>query len=422
MQHGDSIGDPPIITTLLVPLEQVRASLGPAMVPDDSLLWALRTTATRAADTDLEHSAGLRTLMSGWSTTSGDGAMAVLHTTREEIGSLADRSPQYAALLQDAYTTNAEAAAKVDRIIAQFRHDARGVASAAQTTADSDRITALATSALDDALAVVESARTRMQGYTQRAAAMQNAAPVNIPGAVEIAEPYSDHVTEPAAAWGAPSTTTAGWGAPSARVNTPGVGTPGVSPAPQVDPMVLVQAQLQSQLIAAGVKLGGSLIDAGVKLGTSVIDKGATLVGKAIDAAAKTADTAIKEGALKLPNPTATPAPAPGTALPSGPGTPTIDFGASSPPNVDQPSPTEPAPATPAVVPHTPVIPPASAVPAKPAPPAMAPPAPPASAMPVPPATPPSDQEHKRRSGQLGVTVPVPPSENNVIAPPPPQP
>lgn len=139
------------MAALVQPLLELRAALGTGTtVPDQTLVSALQAAVERVADTDPEHARGLHALESSWDT--GADAVPVLRRTRHEIGTVADHGPRYLTLLADAHATNAAAARGVDRIITEFRRDAREVVDTATTAPDADRVIDLASRALRDAI------------------------------------------------------------------------------------------------------------------------------------------------------------------------------------------------------------------------------------------------------------------------------
>ncbi|GAB2721869.1 hypothetical protein [Nocardia thraciensis] len=401
---SDPTGDPPIVTRLVEPLLALRASLGNGVgVPDEAISAALSSASARAAETEAPHRDGLHAIESTWTGKGSDAAVPSLRTTQTEIGDISDRGPAYLAVLADAQSTSSRAATKVDKIIEDFRRDARIILDNASSSPDTDAVIARASRALRDALGTVNTARGEMDDHTRR---------------LDRMEPLT--VTTPSGVgqgWG--GTQGQSWSTAPGQVST----VPGQAPGQPMDPALVAQMQLQQQLISAGVEVGTTAITAGVDIGTHLIDKIAEVGTHTIDTVAASADKAITEAI----NPGASDG-----ATSGGSGSSKLfDFGGGTgqsgqstssgtapgvviPPAANAPGGAEkadakPAPAAPppsSILPETPA--PADPAPApKPQAPNHVPPGA-AGGLAMPPPSSSNDQEHKPRGeGQLGVTVPA---------------
>ncbi|GAA5064104.1 hypothetical protein [Nocardia callitridis] len=426
---SDPSVDPPIVAALVRPLLELRAALGSGVgVPNQAATTALSSATAQTADTEAPHRDGLHALESTWTSRGAGAAVPALRNTHTEIGEISDRGPQYLAVLGDAHATSARAARNVDKIIADFRSDAREIIGNASSAPDTDAVIERGAQALRDALTAVNSARTEMSDHTRR---LDEMGPLTVTKPVALSDDsdtfdFGDSDSSgDSSSFGGSDTTTSSFGAPRtfAQPGAPTQFAPGGLPAgtgQPMDPALMAQMQLQQQMVAAGVKLGSTAISAGVDIGTHIIDKIAEVGTHTIDKVAAAADKAIPE----LINPGSTKNgengkdPKSENAL--------FDFGgdAGGSTNSDKPAPgTDSGDSNstqdrePALVPPKPQFRPAPAPslpfhaeePATPPAPKPQEPAAPAphGGMVVPP-TPPSggDQEHKPREGQLGVTVP----------------
>ncbi|MBF6327456.1 hypothetical protein [Nocardia transvalensis] len=418
--------DPPIVQTLVQPLLDLRASLGSGVgVPDEAVATALSNASAQAADTERPHRDGMHGLESTWTGPAADAAVPTLRTTQTRIGEISDRGPAYLSLLADAQATSARAARKVDRIIEDFRRDARTILGNATAAPDTDAVITRATQALREAIKTVQAAQTEMDDHTQRLSEM---------------EPLT--VTTPTGA--APTWNGTGqYGVGGTATNQ--YGAPGTTQP--MDPALAAQLQLQQQLIQAGVQVGTAAINAGVDIGTHLIDKIAEVGTHAMDTVAASVNNVVDTAVPELIRPGSTTGgdgstgskifdfggnqPS-GQSSPSTPGVviPPAPNAAPAPNNSSAPAPSASGPganpAKPEVRPEPAPQPPASTAPPAPEPPppaAAAPPAPDQSghgggvaggmAMPPPQAN--NDQDHKPREGQLGVTVPAAVAEEETV-------
>lgn len=396
--------DPPIIATLVEPLLKLRASLGTGVeVPSETIVKALSSASTQAADSEGPHRDGLHALESTWTSDAASTAVPALRTTQTEIGEISDRGPAYLSVLGDAQATSARAARKVDRIIADFRRDARAILSTATSSPDTDAVIDRAAQALREAITTVTQARTEMDDHTRRLDGM---------------DPLT--VTTPA-------------GVRNTYNGTGGTAqfTPGATGQP-ADPVLAAQVQLQQQLINAGVQLGTAAIDAGVSIGTRLIDKIAEVGLKAMDTVAATVNKGLDKAIPELLRPGSTTNNPTGSGATSPSGTsskPTIDFGTGTQSNPSTGSnPGGQAPFAQNGTSNT-AKPPTSQPPSgpfgtnteapEPRPSAPAPAAQPGptGGMMVPPGTQAGeDREHKPRDGQIGVTTPAAAEETVPVA------
>ncbi|WP_194835384.1 hypothetical protein [Nocardia sp. XZ_19_369] len=400
--------DPPIVAALVAPLRALRAALGTGdPTPNPALMSVLQNATADAADTDGEHAHGLYTLESSLQTSAD--AIPTMRTTRSEISAIVDQAPQYLAVLRDAYISNAEAAQRVDAVIARFRRDSREVVDTATTESDADRVIALASTAFRDALSEVTGAQEQMDQYQSKLHGLQPVPLSTPPGFTPtpgvLVVPTRNGVDE--FGYGQGGSTPNGQGPSDFGVN----GSPQLPvqvPGQPVDPAIqraAIEAQIQGQLIAAGVQLATAVIDAGVEIGVKAIDRLADVGGKALEVVAAGASEAIKEG---LRPGGGTPV-QPGSMPPAAPAAPNGQFDFGGPPDkpvVPPPAALNAGPGTSTPEPK-PGPPPddngeAAEPPSSPAPPTPPPTPPLATAPVVPPASPPPPGSPKR--GQLGVT------------------
>ncbi len=412
---SDPTVDPPIVATLVQPLLALRASLGTGVAaPDAIITTALSNASTQAADTEGPHRDGVHALESTWTGPGSDATVPALRTTQTQIGDISDRGPAYLGVLSDAHTTSARAAGRVDRIIADFRSDARTILGNAKSAPDTDAVINRATQALRDAITTVTSARTEMDDHSRRLDAM-GPLTVTTPAGLSDSSSLGDDTT---------SDRPSGYSAsPAPSVAIPG--QLGAAPGQPIDPAQLAQLQLQQLLIQAGVDIGTSAINAGVDIGTHLIDKIAEVGTHTIDTVASSVDQAIPQ----LINPdnadktnpagtSGTPGDSQSKLFNFGPGLGHTAPGTTGPgsiiPGAPGDKPTDKPDATPAS-PPPPIVPPvgdsgAAPMPKPPVPaPAPEPPAHPggvAGGMALPPPAG-GGQDHKPRDGQLGVTVPA---------------
>jgi|GEM_PF-4607329 len=418
--------DPPIVARLVQPMLALRASLGTGVsTPNAAIVAALTKSTTQAADTEAPHREGMQALESTWAGPAADAAVPALRTTRTQIGDISDRGPQYVQALTDAQATSSRAAQQVDGIIYGFRRDARTILSNAKAAPDTDAVITRATQALREAITAVNTAKTEMDGHTQKLTAM---GPLTVTTPVDLSSNYSGDGTPTYSSdlsnsngsnsngsnnYGSnnysPDNNASYTGAPNAVVN-------GGNSQP-LDPATAAQLQLQEQLISAGVNVGSDAISAGVNIGSELIDKIAEVGEHAIDQGATVAEQAIPQlinpsssggtaGAttpslFNFGGPAAQSTPAPqagsGSIIPPTPGA-----AASSPP---APTNTTPGTSAPAPTPDPKPAPPPPSDTSTPAPPPPAAP-PPAAGLALPPA-PGTGGGDAKRDGQLGVTAPA---------------
>ncbi len=309
---SDPTADPPIVATLIEPLLALRASLGTGVAtPNDVVTSALSNASTQAADTEGPHRDGVHALESTWTGPGSAATVPALRTTQTQIGDISDRGPAYLGVLADAHTTSARAAGRVDRIIADFRRDARTILGNAKSAPDTDAVINRASQALRDAITTVTSARTEMDDHSRRLDAM---GPLTITTPAGLSNtPSSDDTPDLPSAFGA---------SPGQPTAIPG--QPGTVPGQPVDPAQLAQLQLQQLLVKAGVDVGTSAINAGVDIGTHLIDKIAEVGTHTIDTVASSVDQAIPQlinpdNADKT-NPAGTPGNSQGKLFDFGPG------------------------------------------------------------------------------------------------------
>ncbi|MEU7145788.1 hypothetical protein ABZ942_40540 [Nocardia sp. NPDC046473] len=431
--HLDPNVDPPIVAALVRPLLQLRSTLGTGVgVPNQTATSALSSASTQAADVEAPHRDGLHALESTWTSRGADAAVPALRTTQTEIGEISDRGPAYLSVLGDAHATSARAAQTVDRIIADFRRDAREILGNATAAPDTDAVIARASQALRDALTTVDTAQTEMNSHSRR---LDEMGPLTVtqPSGVTTAQPGTTAQFMPS---GTSQYSTDGTGQYNPGQYYPGSTAPGIGGTGQpVDPALAAQLQLQQQLISAGVQVGTAAINAGVDIGTNIIDKiaevGTHIIDKvadvgthAIDTVAAGADKAVTEAirpgsttgdqSTGTSNSSTSPklfdfgggaGTRPSTPSTStGPGTviPPSQHGSAPTAPVDTPAPPVSVPAPAPDVPEQP-----SDTPSKSASPDQQshPGTGGGVAMPPPPRA--DDPEHKPKDGQLGVTVPT---------------
>ncbi|MGW0058105.1 hypothetical protein [Nocardia nova] len=344
-----TVPDPPIVAALVAPLRALRASLGTgAAVPHETITAALTAAAAHIGATEKPHRDGLHAVESTAAGAVADTAVPAMRTTATEIGALGEHAPAYLAALGAAHATTSTAAAKVDRIIDDFRADARRIAGTATAAPDNDAIIDRATTALRDAITTVTAAKTEMDGHTRTVAELgpgtlttpQNWAPTSAPswGPNSAGWPTSPG-TWPTAPGGW-STAPAGWSTAPPPVLYPPTATIPAATA-GMDPATAAQVQMQGAALQAGVQLGSTALQAGVQIGTDLIDKAAEVITHGIDTGGKlgekAVDTAVPQllaGATGKPatGPDGKPAdPADPAAPPTGdgahPGAAVFDFG-----------------------------------------------------------------------------------------------
>lgn len=386
---ADPSVDPPIVAALVRPLLALRSSLGTGVgIPNETATSALSSASTKAADTEGPHRDGLHALESTWTSRAADAAVPALRTTQTQIGDISDRGPAYLSVLTDAHATSGRAAQRVDQIIAEFRRDAREILGNATTAPDTDAVITRATQALRDALATVTNARSEMDDHTRK---LDGMGPLTVTTPAGVAQGQAG---QPGAAGQfVPGTAAQGTGQP-------------------MDPALAAQLQLQQQLISAGVQIGTAGISAGVDIGTHIIDKIAEVGLHTIDTVAASADKAISEAihpgstthddsSKSSPNSSKL-FDFGGGAQDSKPGTSTGPGASTSAPTAKSDAPKPQSRPIPGTGPFAESAPAPATRPDQQARPG------PAGGMVIPPTPPPTgtDQEHKPRGGQLGVTVP----------------
>ncbi len=416
-----AVPDPPIVAALVAPLRALRDSLGSgASVPHETISAALTAAAAHVDATEKPHRDGLYAVESTAAGSVADTAVPAMRTTATEIGALGDHAPAYLAALGAAHTTTSTAAAKVDRIIADFRADARHIVGTATAAPDNDAVIDRASTALRDAITTVTAAKTEMDGHTRVVSDLG-------PGTVTTPQTWTP---TPIPNWGGQNpagTAPAAWSAPppySPPTNPPPAAIPATTTP--MDPATAAQVQIQSAALQAGVQLGSTALQAGVKIGTELIDKTAEVITHGIDTAGKlgekAVDTAVPEllsGATGEPAPDATGKPGADPDAPTAdgahPGAALFDFGG---PAALHPAPSVTGPGLLLPSDHpSPAATPAPVTPSHPTPTTTPPPTTPGpeggrptTAAVVPPASGPGPQASARphRGGQLGVTVAAP--------------
>ncbi|MEU8894529.1 hypothetical protein [Nocardia sp. NPDC048505] len=372
------------VKALIAPLLQLRDAVGDGTEPSPETTAALAAAADAAESTESPVRTGIYQLES---TDSAEVVLPTVKKTGSQVSTLGANSNALRSLLTKAYSTRSTAAAKLDRLIAEFRGKANPMAESAQSQADVDKIIRLARDYIADGITVVDTAREEMSTLQRQANALTN----NSSDDKSTLKKY---------------------------LSQSGIGGDDFDDGENddVDDVTDAQTALQKALISggvtlgkevisAGVTLGTEIIDALVSLGTEVIDKAAGLGEKAIDELATTAQQAMSPQTA-APG-TTTPAPGTGTPNSNGAGAGTGPFGVGGN-NTSAPRPSEPAAqAKPTTQDPTTADPatPAPSVPRTPAP-AQAAPAP---GLVVPPVAKPNDQGQdqdrpKPRTGQLGVT------------------
>ncbi|MEU6561094.1 hypothetical protein [Nocardia nova] len=412
---SDPTVDPPIVATLVQPLLALRASLGTGVAaPDAVITTALSSASSQAADTEGPHRDGVHALESTWTGPGSDATVPALRTTQTQIGDISDRGPAYLGVLSDAHTTSARAAGRVDRIIADFRSDARTILGNAKSAPDTDAVINRATQALRDAITTVTSARSEMDDHSRRLDAM-GPLTVTTPAGLSDSSLLDDDTT---------SDRPSGYSASPA----PSLAIPGqlaATPGQPIDPAQLAQLQLQQLLVQAGVDVGTSAINAGVDIGTHLIDKIAEVGTHTIDTVASSVDQAIPQlinpdNADKTSPAGTSGGDAQGKLFDFGPGVGHNNPGTTGPGAIipgapgdkpDKPAdkpdgPPPPAAALPPTDNPTPAIPRTLAPAPAPPPEQPAHPGGVAGGMALPPQAS-GGQDHKPRDGQLGVTVPA---------------
>ncbi|MBO0856578.1 MAG: hypothetical protein J2P18_22755, partial [Nocardia sp.] len=348
-QYSDSEVDPPIVATLVKPLQELRAALGTGVAtPNPAIATALSSAASQAADTEGPHRQGVHALESTWTGPGSDATVPAIRKTQTQIGDISDRGPAYLSVLQDAHGTSARAAGRVDQIIADFRSDARTILGNAKSAPDTDKLINRATHALRSAITTVTAARTEMDDHSRRLdqmgpltvttpAGLQTSSTGTTPAARQTGETFdgplsnsegdssssslggnssqgeSETPSSPSSSFNSqsPSSTSpsgySGLTGQSPLGGQSGGMTPQVQlpPGQPVDPAQLAQLQLQQLLVQAGVQLGTTAINAGVSIGTDLIDKIAEVGSHAIDTVASTGEKIADKAIPKLLDPDA---------------------------------------------------------------------------------------------------------------------
>ncbi|WP_280340616.1 hypothetical protein [Nocardia neocaledoniensis] len=265
----------PVVALLEVPLLELRKSLGTntSAVPDADLVAALTSASTATSATEDPHRLGLYALES---TETAAPATPALRQTATEVSAAADRGQRLSTLLGQAHSTQASAAAKVDAIIADFRAKAKAAAPAVNGN-NLDAIVELAEEAITEAVGVVGTASTEMDGYTRNTRELTS----DLGGTNGVTVPQGATEVAPGVyVLGTGGTSTDTWDSDSSTTTT-------------TDPATAAQIALQEALIDGGVSLGTAAIDAGVTFGTHLIDKIAEVAMHGIDKGAELATTGI---------------------------------------------------------------------------------------------------------------------------------
>lgn len=265
----------PVVALLEVPLLELRKSLGTntSAVPDADLVAALTSASTATSATEDPHRLGLYALES---TETAAPATPALRQTATEVSAAADRGQRLSTLLGQAHSTQASAAAKVDAIIADFRAKAKAAAPAVNGN-NLDAIVELAEEAITEAVGVVGTASTEMDGYTRNTRELTS----DLGGTNGVTVPQGATEVAPGVyVLGTGGTSTDTWDSDSSTTTT-------------TDPATAAQIALQEALIDGGVSLGTAAIDAGVTFGTHLIDKIAEVAIHGIDKGAELATTGI---------------------------------------------------------------------------------------------------------------------------------
>ncbi|MEV0437287.1 hypothetical protein [Nocardia sp. NPDC050413] len=285
----------PVIALLEVPLLELRKALGTntSADPDPAVVSALTSASAATTATEDPHRLGLYALES---TDTAAPATPALRRTATEVSAAADRGERLSTLLGQAHTTQANAAAKVDAIIAEFRRKAKSAAPAVNSN-NLDAIVELAEEAIQEAVGVVGAASTEMDQHTRDTQGLTS----DLGGTNGVTVP-------PGATEVAPGVYVLGTG---------GTDTSTWNDEKSTDPAVAAQIALQEALIDGGVSLGTAAIDAGVTFGTHLIDKIAEVAMHGIDKGAELATTGIDTLAAGVDGTADTPAnTAPATTTP----------------------------------------------------------------------------------------------------------
>ncbi|MEV0335938.1 hypothetical protein [Nocardia sp. NPDC050717] len=267
----------PVVALLEVPLLELRKSLGTntSADPDADVVAALTSASTATSATEDPHRLGLYALES---TETAAPATPALRRTATEVSAAADRGQRLSTLLGQAHSTQASAAAKVDAIIADFRAKAKAAAPAVNGN-NLDAIVELAEEAITEAVGVVGTASTEMDGYTRSTRELSS----DLGGTNGVTVPQGATEVAPGVyVLGTGGTSTDSWDSDSWDSDTT-----------TTDPATAAQIALQEALIDGGVSLGTAAIDAGVTFGTHLIDKIAEVAMHGIDTGAELATTGI---------------------------------------------------------------------------------------------------------------------------------
>ncbi|GEM30342.1 hypothetical protein NN3_13490 [Nocardia neocaledoniensis NBRC 108232] len=298
----------PVVALLEVPLLELRKSLGTntSADPDADVVAALTSASTATSATEDPHRLGLYALES---TETAAPATPALRRTATEVSAAADRGQRLSTLLGQAHSTQASAAAKVDAIIADFRAKAKAAAPAVNGN-NLDAIVELAEEAITEAVGVVGTASTEMDGYTRNTRELTS----DLDGTNGVTVPAGATEVAPGVyVLGTGGTSTDSWDSDSSTTT---------------DPATAAQIALQEALIDGGVSLGTAAIDAGVTFGTHLIDKIAEVAMHGIDKGAELATTGIDTLAANVTGAESAQT-SPATTTPSTPTTPSTSGGTS---------------------------------------------------------------------------------------------
>ncbi|MFD3507369.1 hypothetical protein [Nocardia sp. NPDC058666] len=262
----------PVIALLEVPLLELRKSLGSntSADPDAAAVAALTSASTATNATEDPHRLGLYALES---TETAAPATPAIRRTATEVSAAADRGAKLSSLLEQAHSTQATAATKVEAIIADFRKKAKAAAPAVNEN-NLDAIVALAEQAISEAVGVVGNASTEMDQYTRDTKGLTS----DLGGTNGVTVPSGATEVAPGVyVLGKGGSDTSSWD----------------DDTDNLDPATAAQIALQEALIDGGVSLGTAAIDAGVTFGTHLIDKIAEVAMHGIDKGAELATTGI---------------------------------------------------------------------------------------------------------------------------------
>ncbi|WP_280263817.1 hypothetical protein [Nocardia wallacei] len=308
--------DPPLVAALVAPLYALRDSLGSgASVPSEAISGALTESAAHIAGTEDPHRAGIAAVESTATGQTVDHAVPAMRRTGTEMAALGDNSAAYLEILNAAHTTSATARAKVDRIIEEFRADARDRLSAPDTAApDNDAVMDRGALALREALGTVAAARTEMDDHSRRLDALGESTVTTPTGWTPVADRTGTGTgtgtgTSSAPTWSSGWSGGGGMGGMGSGFGGNGFGggwqqpqtvvVPGGTPGQPPDPAMMAkfaEVQVQTAAISAGVQLGTSALQAGVQLGTGIIDRAAETIMHGVDTGGKLAERAIDTG------------------------------------------------------------------------------------------------------------------------------